>query len=207
VVELVEEERRVRIVADRDEEPVGLDSDVSPFTCCAGARRSTLPSPSTSSTTAFSTNSILSFCCARLTMICDARNSSRRWTTVTFEANFVRKSASSKAESPPPTTSTSLSRKNAASQVAQADTPRPFSWSLRREVEPARARARRDDHRPCLVFVVADPNAQRLLGEVDARHVVGENCAPNRSACGGSRPSSAGPSRRRRSPGSSRRRS
>ena len=33
------------------------------------------------------------------------------------------------AESPPPTTTTALSRKNDASQVAQYDTPRPCSFS------------------------------------------------------------------------------
>ena len=44
-------------------------------------------------------------------------------------ANFVRKSASSNAESPPPTTYTSFSRKNEASQVAQAETPRPLCCS------------------------------------------------------------------------------
>ncbi len=52
-------------------------------------------------------------------MICDARNSSRRCTTCTFEPNFDRKIASSIAESPPPTTMIFFWRKNAASQVAQ----------------------------------------------------------------------------------------
>ena len=52
-------------------------------------------------------------------MIFDARNSSRRCTTVTFEANFERKIASSIAESPPPTITVGVSRKKAASQVAQ----------------------------------------------------------------------------------------
>ncbi len=56
---------------------------------------------------------------ARSSMIFDARNSSRRWTIVTFEANFERKIASSIAESPPPTITVGLSLKNAASQVAQ----------------------------------------------------------------------------------------
>src|SRR5579884_2729985 len=60
-------------------------------------------------------------------MIFDARNSSRRCTRCTREANFVRKSASSQAESPPPTTYTSRSRKKAASHVAHAETPRPLS--------------------------------------------------------------------------------
>ena len=56
---------------------------------------------------------------ARSNMICDARNSSRRCTIVTFEENLARKIASSIAESPPPTMIVSLSLKNAASQVAQ----------------------------------------------------------------------------------------
>ncbi len=92
-------------------------------------------SPSTSSTTAFVTNSILSFARARSSMICEARNSSRRWTTVTLSANFVRKIASSIAESPPPTTTMFFSRKKAASQTAQYDTPR--AWSLSSESRPS----------------------------------------------------------------------
>ena len=56
---------------------------------------------------------------ARSSMIFEARNSSRRCTTVTLAANLDRKIASSIAESPPPTTITCLSLKNAASQVAQ----------------------------------------------------------------------------------------
>ena len=61
-------------------------------------------------------------------MIFEARNSSRRWTSVTFEANFVRKFASSIAVSPPPTTATSLPRKKKPSHVAQAETPWPMSF-------------------------------------------------------------------------------
>ena len=61
------------------------------------------------------------FSCARArsSMIFDARNSSRRCTTVTLLANFERKIASSIAESPPPTMIVGASRKKAASQVAQ----------------------------------------------------------------------------------------
>ena len=62
-------------------------------------------------------------------MIFDARNSSRRCTIVTFDANFVRNVASSIAESPPPTTTSSRSRKKKPSQVAHAETPRPRSFS------------------------------------------------------------------------------
>ena len=68
-------------------------------------------------------------------MIGDARKTSRRWTTVTLDANLARKMASSIAESPPPTTTTSFSRKNAASQTAQYETPRP--WSERSDSSPS----------------------------------------------------------------------
>ena len=46
---------------------------------------------------------------------------------MTFVAKRVRKLASSIAESPPPTTTSSFSLKNAPSHVAQAETPRPWS--------------------------------------------------------------------------------
>ena len=64
-------------------------------------------------------NSMFSAARARSSMIFEARNSSRRWTTTTFELNFARKIASSMALSPPPTMIVGLSRKKAASQVAQ----------------------------------------------------------------------------------------
>ena len=60
-------------------------------------------------------------------MILDARSSLRRWITVTDLANFVRNSASSMAESPPPTTPMARSRKKKPSQVAHVDRPRPRS--------------------------------------------------------------------------------
>jgi hypothetical protein len=66
---------------------------------------------------------------ARSSMIFEARNSSRRFTTITFDANFARKIASSIALSPPPTISVGTSLKNAASHVAQYDTPLPLSSS------------------------------------------------------------------------------
>ena len=68
-------------------------------------------------------NVIFSFRNARSCMILDARSSLRRWTTVTESPNFVRNSASSRAESPPPTTTIRLSRKKNPSQVAHVDTP------------------------------------------------------------------------------------
>ena len=68
-------------------------------------------------------------------MILLPRNASRRTSIVTFEANRVRKSASSRAVSPPPTTAISRSRKKKPSQVAQALTPRPRNSSS--EVRPS----------------------------------------------------------------------
>ncbi len=56
-------------------------------------------------------------------MTLEARSSPRRWMTVTLLAKRVRKSASSRAESPPPTTAISRSRKKNPSQVAHVDTP------------------------------------------------------------------------------------
>ena len=51
----------------------------------------------------------------------------RRCTMVTDRPNFVRNSASSRAESPPPTTTMGLSRKKKPSQVAHVETPCPIS--------------------------------------------------------------------------------
>jgi hypothetical protein len=56
-------------------------------------------------------------------MILEARRASRRWMMVTVRANLVRNSASSTAESPPPTTAMSRSRKKNPSQVAHVETP------------------------------------------------------------------------------------
>ena len=79
------------------------------------------------STTLFQANSIFGFASALSCMIFDARNASRRCTSVTFDANFVRKIASSSAESPPPTTAIGRPRKKNPSQVAHVDTPWPIS--------------------------------------------------------------------------------
>ncbi len=105
VVELVDEQRGVGIVADRDEEAVGRRPPRSRRSrCCEAADPRPLASPRISSTTVLRMKSSLSFASARSTMILDARNSSRRCTRCTRVANLVRKSASSNAESPPPTT-------------------------------------------------------------------------------------------------------
>ncbi len=85
-----------------------------------------LPSPTISSITTDRTSWILGFFRMRSCMILDARSSSRRWRTYTFVAYFVRKLASSMAVSPPPTTAISTPRKKKPSQVAHAETPRPW---------------------------------------------------------------------------------
>ena len=125
MVELVEEQLGVRVVADRHEHAVGGELALLAGDRVLRRTPVTLSSPTTASTTLFSTNSIFSFARARSTMIGEARNSSRLWTTTTLLAKREMNSASSIAESPPPTTTTTLSRKNAASQVAQYETPRP----------------------------------------------------------------------------------
>ena len=176
VVEPVEEQLRRRVVADRDEEPVRRQSCVSPVSTLRSRTPVSLPSstPSTSSTTYGVRNSIFSWARARSTMIGDARKSSRRWTIVTLVANFVRKIASSIAESPPPTTTTSRSRKNAAVAGRAVRDAAALQRPLGLEPELARGRARGDDHGLGAVLLVADVDPERALGEVDARHVVGE---------------------------------
>ncbi len=67
----------------------------------------TLPSPSTSTTSALVSQRIFASLRARSSMIREARNSSRRCTIVTDRAKRVRKVASSIAESPPPMTAMS----------------------------------------------------------------------------------------------------
>ena len=129
----------------------------------------TVVSPSTSSTAYGVSSSIFGLARARLTMICEARKSLRRWTSVTLVPKRVRKSASSNAESPPPTTTIVFSLKKAPSQVAQAETPRP--WSRCSESSPSQRAlapvATITEPRPVLVLV--DPDPERPLGEVDAR--------------------------------------
>ena len=107
--------------------PSVATSRVSPVTVSRNVTPVTASSPWISSIVAFHTTSILGLASARSCMIFDARNSSRRCTIVTLEANFVRNVASSIAESPPPTTISSRSLKKNPSQVAQALTPRPRS--------------------------------------------------------------------------------
>ena len=85
----------------------------------ARRRPVTESSPRTSETVEFHAKEIFGLSKARWAMTFEARNWSRLWTTTTSEAKFVRKRASSIAESPPPTTASLLSLKKKPSQVAQ----------------------------------------------------------------------------------------
>ena len=87
----------------------------------------TRSSPWMAVTLEFQANEIFGFENARSAMILLARRALRRWTMVTDRANLVRNVASSIAESPPPTTAMSWSRKKKPSQVAHHETPRPES--------------------------------------------------------------------------------
>ena len=84
VVELVDEELRVRVVADRDEERAGFDLlglsglGVAKPQAADRALAEHLVDPYGV------LNSIFSWARARSTMICEARNSFRRWTSVTL---------------------------------------------------------------------------------------------------------------------------
>ena len=80
MVELIEEERRVRVVADRHEEPVRFDLADSPVTVSRSRTPVTFVVPEHLLDALLSTNSIFSSARARSTMIGEARNSSRRWT-------------------------------------------------------------------------------------------------------------------------------
>ena len=87
-----------------------------------------VPPPTISSTVLFHTTSILGWANSRSCRIFSARSWSRRCTSVTLVAWLVRYSASSTAVLPPPITATSLPRKKKPSQVAQAETPRPWNF-------------------------------------------------------------------------------
>ncbi len=143
-----------------------VSSSVTPVTPPAG-------SPWISTTAAFSFQAIFGFMRARSSMIFDARKSSRRWITVTFEANFVRKVASSIAVSPPPTTATSFALKKKPSQVAQAETPRPIS--LASDSSPSSfAEAPEETMTASAVSLPerVEGQPERARGEVDVGHRV-----------------------------------
>ena len=89
--------------------PFSGTSVMTPVSRCLTTIEVTSPWPVSliSWTSLFNIHAIFGFARALSTMIFEARNVSRRWTTVTLVANFVRKVASSMAESPPPTTAIS----------------------------------------------------------------------------------------------------
>ncbi len=106
--------------------PFAGSSPVSPLTTLRMLTEVTpLPSPLMRSTTVFIITSIAGFSSVRSTMICEARNWSRRCSSVTDEPKRLRNPASSIAESPPPTTTIGLPRKKKPSHVAQNETPLP----------------------------------------------------------------------------------
>src|SRR6478735_547054 len=138
--------------------PVTASSRVSPVTVSRSVTPLSLPSPWISATSEFQANRILSLATARSAMILLARSSSRRWMIVTVRANFVRKVASSMAESPPPTTAMSWSRKKNPSQA-----------------ELAVGRAHREDDRAGAVDgALAVGDGLDLAGQVDGGDVVGD---------------------------------
>src|SRR3984957_411112 len=99
----------------------------SPLLVFLTLRPHSLPSPTISIGSLSHWNLILGLAAARSAMIFDARSLSRRCTIVTVLPNRGRNSASSPAESPPPTTAMSCSRKKKPSQVAHHETPCPDS--------------------------------------------------------------------------------
>ena len=127
-------------------------------------------------------------------MIFDARSSSRRCTSVTLVANFVRKIASSIAESPPPTTAMGFSRKKNPSHVAQVLTPCPS-----RRCSAPRPSMRADA--PVVMIIerarnsrspTHTPNGEASLNSTRSASAV-TNSAPNRSACSRNFIMSSGP--------------
>ena len=98
-------------------------SRCSPVTVSVSVTPVSEVSPWMPVTAEFQAKLILGSFSARAAMILLARSASRRCTMVTDFANRLRKVASSMAESPPPTTAMSLSRKKNPSQVAHQDTP------------------------------------------------------------------------------------
>ena len=157
----------------------------------------TAPSPRISVTTESQRKSILGFLKARSCMILDARSSLRRWITVTDEANLVRNSASSMAESPPPTTPMGRSRKKKPSQVAHVDTPRPSSrCSAGSPSMRARAPVAMINERPSKVGSPVAPSVHTEKGRVERctrDTFLVTSSAPNRAAWARNVPIRSGP--------------
>ena len=128
VVELVEEERRVRVVADRDEQAVRLElARLAGVEVAQADAGDTLRRRAPRRRLRRVTHSIFSLARARSTMICEARNSSRRWTMVTLAAKLRRGS------SPPP----SRSRRRRPPRRACRGRRRRRRWRSTRRRGPA----------------------------------------------------------------------
>ena len=107
-------------------------------------------------------------------MIFEARNSSRRWTTVTLEANFARKIASSIALSPPPTTTMWRVLEERGVAGGAVGDAAAAELLLAGHAELLVLGAHREDHRAGLVLLVADADlvdAAGLVGELDLRRL------------------------------------
>jgi hypothetical protein len=115
-------------VPDRDEQAGDVSVDSSPV-FVSRPQTETDPSPTTPVTTAFVRQCILgSFFPRSITDLGGAEVVAAGARPSRERAKRVRKVASSIAESPPPTTAMSWSRKKNPSQVAHALTPWPSSF-------------------------------------------------------------------------------
>ena len=182
-LDLAAEEVGARVVADRDEEAGrGERRLLAGLHVRAAVTPVTEVSPSTSTTSESQTKLIFSLVNARSCMILLARSESRRCTIVTDFANRVRNVASSIAESPPPTTAMSWSRKKNPSQVAHQDTPWPESRSspgtpsLRYAEPVARITARAVNSPSWVGTILVSPVRSTLITSSVT------SSAPNRSA-------------------------
>ena len=156
-------------------------------------RPDTFASPRTSSTAVFIRIAIFGLALARSTMILLARNASRRWNRLTFDAKRVRNVASSRAVSPPPTTAISLSRKKKPSHVAQALTPRPrIRVSLSSPSHSAEAPVATITD--SALYSVPRAHSRNGRDEKSTRSMsTSTMCVPKRSACGRNAAISSGP--------------
>ena len=172
--------------------PSASSSQVSSVFTSRSRTPVTRSSPSTSSTTAFVTHSIFVVRAGAVEhdlrrpevfAAVDDRDLGRRTGSGSV--------ASSIAESPPPTTTTCLSREEgrvAGRAVRDAAALQPL---LGLEPELPGGGAGRDDDRLGEVLLVADPDAEGPLGEVDLRHVVGDEARRRSARPGGGSPASS----------------
>ena len=145
-------------------------------------------SPRTSKTTLFQSTSAFGELKIRFCIAFDARNSSRLWMMYTLEPNLVKKLASSRALSPPPTTASGWSRNagKAPSHTAQALTPPPLlarRISLSRPIQLAVAPVATITD---FARIVSPFDVSSLNGEEEKSHETMSSPrarVPNRSAC------------------------